>query len=185
MCELVAMHSEVARHAKGGWENLYFIFLRHADFAITGALTALEMLMVKSHMDVPSGMNILLVEDEKDVRESVKLLLSIDRHTVSEAANAREALRLFAKSTYDLVISDYVMPEMNGDELARKIRNIAPTQPILMLTSYVEKLVATGTPLTNILAKPLDIELLRQAILRRMDPSTSTQLFYGGGHAGS
>ncbi len=128
-------------------------------------------------------MNILLVEDEKDVRESVKLLLSIDHHTVTEAANAREALRLFTDSTYDLVITDYLMPGMKGDELARSIRNIAPTQPILMLTAYVEKLVATGTPVTNILANPMDIELLRQAILRRIDPSTSTQVFFGSRQA--
>ena len=63
------------------------------------------------------GKNILLVEDDPAVRASIKLLLSIDRHTVTEAANGHEALQLFTGSRYDLVILDYRMPEMLGDEL--------------------------------------------------------------------
>lgn len=130
-------------------------------------------------------MNILLVEDEEDVRKSVTLLLGIDRHTVTEAVNGEEALRLFNGAHYDLVITDYLMPGMKGDELARKFRSLVPTQPILVLTGYVEELVATGTPVTNVLAKPMSIELLREAIRRRTDPSTCTQLFYAGRPAGS
>ena len=73
--------------------------------------------------------SILLVEDDPAVRESIRLLLSIDRHTVTEAANGREALHIFTGSRYDLVITDYLMPEMLGDELAQNIKNLAPTQP--------------------------------------------------------
>lgn len=92
--------------------------------------------------------------------------LSIDRHTVTEAANGLEALHLFTGSQYDLVITDYLMPGMLGDELARNIKNIAPAQPILMVTAYFEKLVDDGRPADAVLAKPLSIDDLRRAMAR-------------------
>jgi CheY-like chemotaxis protein len=110
--------------------------------------------------------NILLVEDDPAVRDSIKLLLSIDRHTVTEAANGLEALQLFTGSQYDLVITDYLMPGMLGDELAQNIKNIAPAQPILMVTAYLEKLVGGGKPADAVLGKPLSIDDLRRAMTR-------------------
>jgi CheY-like chemotaxis protein len=95
------------------------------------------------------GKSILLVDDDPAVRASIKLLLSIDRHTVTEAADGHEALQLFTGSRYDLVIIDYRMPGMLGDELARNIKNLSPAQPILMVTAYLEKLVDAGQTLEH------------------------------------
>ena len=110
------------------------------------------------------GKNILLVEDDADVRGSIKLLLNIDRHTVTEAANGHEALQLFTGSRYDLVITDYRMPGMLGDELARNIKNLVPAQPILMVTAYIEKLLDAGKPADAVLGKPFSIDDLRRAM---------------------
>ena len=110
--------------------------------------------------------SILLVEDDPAVRESIRLLLSIDRHTVTEAANGREALHIFTGSRYDLVITDYLMPEMLGDELAQNIKNLAPTQPILMVTAYLEKLVDAGKPADAVLGKPFSIDDLRRVMTK-------------------
>lgn len=112
------------------------------------------------------GKKILLVEDDPEVRASIKLLLSIDRHTVTEAANGHEALQLFTGSRYDLVITDYLMPGMLGDELAQNIKNIAPAQPILMVSAYLEKLVAAGKLADTVLGKPLSVDDLRRAMAR-------------------
>ena len=128
---------------------------------------ASEMLSVSIAMDtavIARGKNILLVDDDPAVRESIKLLLSIDRHTVTEEANGHEALQLFTGSSYDLVITDYLMPGMLGDQLAQNIKHIAPTQPILMVTAYLEKLVDAGTPADAVLGKPLSIDDLRRAM---------------------
>ena len=124
-----------------------------------------------------SGKNIgaILVEDDEAVRESIKLLLSIDRHTVTEAASGHEALHLFAGSSYDLVITDYLMPEMLGDELAQNIKTIAPRQPILMVTAYLEKLVDAGKPADAVLGKPFSVEELRQAMAGPIQGTTSWQ----------
>jgi CheY-like chemotaxis protein len=125
------------------------------------------MLIVSMTMNAaerPQPKNILLVDDDPNVRSSLKLLLSIDRHTVTEAENGQEALLLFTGSKYDLVIIDYLMPGMLGDELARNIRNLAPAQPILMLTAYLEKLADAGQPADGVLGKPLSIDALRRAM---------------------
>jgi CheY-like chemotaxis protein len=111
------------------------------------------------------GKNILLVEDDEAVRETIRLLLSIDRHTVTEAASGHEALQLFTGSSYDLVITDYLMPEMLGDELAHNIKSIAPRQPILMVTAYLERLVEAGKPADAVRGKPFSVEELRRAMV--------------------
>jgi CheY-like chemotaxis protein len=128
--------------------------------------TASKMLIISMTMNTSvntQGKNILLVDDDPDVRSSIKLLLSIDRHTVTEAANGHEALQLFTGSRYDVVIVDYLMPGMLGDELAQNIKNLAPAQPILMVTAFAEKLV-DASPADAVLGKPLSIDALRRAM---------------------
>lgn len=112
------------------------------------------------------GKRILLVEDDPGARQSIALLLRIDRHTVVEAASGPEAIGLFAKEPFDLVILDYAMPQMPGGELAALIKQVAPQQPILMVTAYLEKLVASDTPVDAIIGKPFGVEDLRQAIAK-------------------
>jgi len=112
------------------------------------------------------GKRILLVDDDQGVRDALKLLLSIDRHTVTEAASGLEAMQHLSGSTFDLVITDYLMPEMLGDELARRIKKRTPAQPILMVTAYLEKLAQTRQPVDAILGKPISLDSLRQALAR-------------------
>jgi CheY-like chemotaxis protein len=109
---------------------------------------------------------ILVAEDDPAARESLSLLLRIDRHTVVEAKNGREALDLFTMEPFDLVIVDYALPEMQGHELARNIKRIAPAQPILMVTAYFEQLVDSDIPVEAILSKPFGVDELRQAIAK-------------------
>jgi len=115
---------------------------------------------------IARGKRILLVDDDASVRSAIKLLLSIDRHTVTEAAGGNEALHLFTGAQYDLVILDYFMPDMLGEELAQHIRQLAPGQPILMLTAYLEKLVDTGQTPDLRLGKPVTHDELRWAITK-------------------
>lgn len=108
--------------------------------------------------------HILLVDDDAAARESIRLLLNIDRHTVTEAASGPEALQLFKSSTYDLVIVDYFMPGMLGDELAQRIWQLAPNQRVLIMTAYFEKLLAAGKPADTMLGKPPSVDDLRRAV---------------------
>jgi len=110
------------------------------------------------------GKHILLVDDQQTVREAVKLLLGLDDHTVVEAENGAEALDLFAREHFDLVITDFEMPVMKGNELASRIRQQSLNQAILMITAYPERLVGTDNPVDAVLEKPFQFSDLRRFI---------------------
>ncbi len=118
--------------------------------------------------DVTLGKRILIVDDDPTARESIKLLLSIDRHSVTEAKDGLEALELVAQQPFDLVLVDFFMPGMHGGEVARRIKQIAPSLPILMVTAYREKLIGFDRPgSTNaILGKPFAVGDLRNEIAK-------------------
>ena len=111
---------------------------------------------------------ILLVDDQQSVREAISLLLSLDEHTVMEASNGAEAMDLFRRDQFDLVITDFEMPKMKGNELAARIKQRSPTQPILMITAYAERLRDFHNPVDAILDKPFQLEDLRQAMAKLM-----------------
>ena len=106
----------------------------------------------------------LLVEDDAAARLSIGLLLRIDRHQVTEVTSGAEALQLLQQQAFDLVIVDYFMPELRGNQVAVGIRSVAPTMPIIMISAYLEKLKPSERPVDAVLSKPFGIEELRQAI---------------------
>ena len=110
------------------------------------------------------GKRILFAEDQPEVREVTRMLLSLDEHIVTEASNGREALDLFTADRFDLVITDYAMPVMKGDELARRIKQLAPAQPILMITGSCGDLGVAQASVDAVLNKPFSVADLRQAI---------------------
>jgi CheY-like chemotaxis protein len=112
------------------------------------------------------GKRILLVEDDQGARESIKLLLTIDRHQTVEATGGAEALELLQKHRFDLVILDYFMPGMRGNEVALRIKVMAPYLPILMISAYLEKLGDSDKPVDAILGKPFAIGDLREAMAK-------------------
>jgi CheY-like chemotaxis protein len=112
------------------------------------------------------GQRILLVEDDRGARESIKLLLTIDRHQVVEATEGVEAIELVKSQPFDLVILDYFMPGMRGSQLALRIRDIAPSLPILMITAYLEKLGDADKPVDAVIGKPFAVAELRRTIAK-------------------
>ena len=105
-----------------------------------------------------------MVDDEQAVRDTLRVVLHFEGHTVVEAANGREACLIFAPGDFDLVITDYNMPGMKGDELARTIKCLVPSQHILMLTAHAAELCHTENPVDAILEKPFTLAALRQMI---------------------
>lgn len=111
-----------------------------------------------------TGKRILLVDDQQEVRETIKMLLDFDGHIVTEAGDGKHALELFEPGRFDLVITDYFMPRMRGDELTIKLKELAPAQLVLMVTGSAEKLGGPQAPVDGILRKPFFLEGLRQAV---------------------
>lgn len=113
---------------------------------------------------------ILLADDQQEVRELTKMLLGMDDHIVTEAANGREALILFTQEPFDLVITDYSMPLMKGDELARNIKRLAPSEPVLMITGSAREPEGIRGSVDVLLEKPFSFNDLRQAVARLLRP---------------
>ncbi|HVN29632.1 MAG TPA: response regulator [Candidatus Binataceae bacterium] len=84
----------------------------------------------------PSGFSILVVDDQEETIISSKLLLEREGHRVETALGGLEALKLFREHRFDLAIIDYFMPQMNGEELVRAIRNIDSEVQIILQTGY-------------------------------------------------
>jgi signal transduction histidine kinase len=84
----------------------------------------------------PSGFSILVVDDQEETIVSSKLLLEREGHQVVTAISGFEALALFRDDRFDLVIVDYFMPKMNGEEVVRAVRNIDSNVQIILQTGY-------------------------------------------------
>ena len=112
---------------------------------------------------------ILVVDDEPFVCEAVKMMLAFDGHEVKIANSGREALLVLENETFDLVITDFAMPAMKGDQLAAAIKSRLPRQPVVMITAYAEMLQSAGEPLPGVdflISKPFLLENLREAIAK-------------------
>ena len=82
------------------------------------------------------GRRILVVDDDSAVRESIAEILRAEGSVVAEVANGREAIERLRKERFDLVLSDVVMPEMDGYELFQAARREAPETPVVLMTAF-------------------------------------------------
>jgi CheY-like chemotaxis protein len=114
-----------------------------------------------------SKLNVLIVDDEPRVREVVSIYLRCDGHNVATAASGREALEKFRLQPFDLVILDRAMPEMNGEQTARFIKQINQDIPVIMLTGFGALIEVTGAQpqaVDVVLSKPITLDALRRTI---------------------
>jgi CheY-like chemotaxis protein len=117
---------------------------------------------------IPSQ-HILVVDDEPMVRDALKMALTFEGHTVELASDGPEALQKLAEQKFDIVFTDFSMPQMLGDELARRIKKLYPHQVIAMVTAYADFLSPRGkraNPVDFIITKPFALETIENAIER-------------------
>jgi len=113
---------------------------------------------------VVRGKRILLVEDQEPVRASLRMILELDDHQVTEAGNGAEALSLFTVGEFDLVVTDFEMPVMEGNELAVRLKLLAPSLPILMISASERARSDVGNPVDALVNKPFTLPELRRAL---------------------
>jgi CheY-like chemotaxis protein len=112
---------------------------------------------------------ILVVDDEPAVCDAIKMMLEHDGHKVQTAKSGREALALLEQRRFDLVTTDFFMPEMKGDALAVAIKQRQPNLPVLMISGNAIMSKSSGNPLTGVdlvIGKPFLLEQLREAIAK-------------------
>jgi CheY-like chemotaxis protein len=112
---------------------------------------------------------ILLIEDEPEMRRNLALMLKLETFTVLTADNGRKGVDLAKSEHPDLVLCDVMMPELDGYEVMRRIREQPRHQalPLIAVTAKAmaadrEKCIHAGA--THYLAKPVDAEQLVSAL---------------------
>jgi DNA-binding response OmpR family regulator len=92
----------------------------------------------------------------------VRGMLLVDAHTVETALSAREAYHKFDSGDFDLVVADYLMPEMKGDQLAIVLKRHAKAPPIILISGDPPRIAPTE--IDFILKKPFSLVDLRCAM---------------------
>ena len=117
--------------------------------------------------DVWGTGRLLIVEDEPMVRAVAERALVRQGYTVETACDGEEALALFAEGkSYDLVVSDVVMPNMDGPAMARELRKQRPDMRILFMSGYAEEQLRESINLDKVafLPKPFSVQQIAEAV---------------------
>ncbi len=134
--------------------------------AISGALDAAERVKRAASADLTGEGTILLVEDEEGLRALNARGLTSRGYTVIEAGNGVEAMEVLERSDgqIDLVVSDVVMPEMDGPTLLRELRKLNPGLKVIFVSGYAEDAFQKNLPVEGqqpaFLAKPFTLKQL-------------------------
>lgn len=111
---------------------------------------------------VPPQATILVVDDDDPVRAFVSDALASEGYTVVDTADPLEARRIVTSRTVHLLLTDVVMPRMNGIELAERVEVASSATKVLLMSGYMTALMkASGRP---ILTKPFTIDGLLRAV---------------------
>ena len=128
---------------------------------------------------------ILLVEDDYDLNNLVKTILEKNGYMVTNFYNAKDALKSMENKVFDLIVSDIMMPEIDGFEFAKSIRENDKNIPILFMTAkdeFEDKLRSYSIGVDDYMVKPIDIkELVLRigALLRRAKINNERKLVIG------
>jgi DNA-binding response OmpR family regulator len=110
---------------------------------------------------------VLIVDDEKDFLDIMAERMSARGMAVSTASSAENALKMVLKESYDAVIMDLMMPEMDGFKALKLFKEIRPDVPIILLTANLmeEKCIeAIKLGAMDVIEKPADLNLLTKKI---------------------
>jgi CheY-like chemotaxis protein len=114
---------------------------------------------------------ILLAEDDKAVREFVGRALRQDGHDVTAVADGEQALTALAKSRFDMLLADIVMPQLDGIALALKAAKEYPDLPVLLMTGYAaerQRAHNLDALSQDIISKPFTLQEIRDAVSRML-----------------
>src|SRR6187399_693768 len=116
--------------------------------------------------------NILIVDDEQSYRQLLSLVFEGDGHTIRTASNGREALTLLQNEPADVVISDVKMPDMDGIEMLRSVRQTLPDLGVILMTAFASVETAREAfklGADDFIQKPFDVEELKLIVKKTLE----------------
>ena len=114
-----------------------------------------------------SALRVLVVDDQPLVRQVIAAYVAADGHTVIDAAGAAEAIEILRNEPVDLLLADWAMPGMSGDQLAAAAKLDHPDLPVVLVTGFGDLANAAGEVIPAvdaIVGKPLTREKLRRTL---------------------
>lgn len=116
--------------------------------------------------------NILIVDDEQSYRQLLSLVFEGDGHIIRTAANGREAVDLIKKEPAHVIISDVKMPDMDGIELLRQVRELYPDAGVILVTAHASVETAREAfklGADDFIEKPFDVEELKLIVKKTLE----------------
>ncbi len=113
------------------------------------------------------SLNVLYVEDEADIISLVEKRFAPKFNQFVSVTSAEEAIDTFKNNSFDLILTDYLLPGINGMEFAKEVLKIKSKVPIILITGYVDMqffVEAINMGITQFVSKPIQFKLLRNAI---------------------
>jgi len=146
------------------------LLFRKADEEVAGEAASAEAEQGQPEpQQLPAS--VLVIDDDPDVRAFIAETLEEQGYRVLQASDGRDGLRQLDAGKVDLVIVDFVMPEMSGADVAKKIRAKLSDQPILFVSGYSEtEAVKRTAPDAPLLAKPFRPDALHKAVRSAIAP---------------
>jgi signal transduction histidine kinase/response regulator RpfG family c-di-GMP phosphodiesterase len=133
-------------HAESAGEGMGAVFIVHLprNAVVTPSRVPLRQKPLPKPNDLElSGLRVLIIDDEPDAREMVARVLTLAGAKVIQAESVVEALQAFGKHRPELIISDIAMPDQDGYDLIRQIRELPPSEgghvPAIALTAYARE----------------------------------------------
>jgi CheY-like chemotaxis protein len=119
---------------------------------------------------------ILVVDDEPTVCRAIKLLLQFDGHAVQAVSGGEAALALLQQEVFDLIITDFMMEGMKGNQLAAIVKQRWPGRPVILATAFAPEVDASDESagaVDCVLGKPFSLTELREAVGCVMSPNAT------------
>lgn len=151
---------------------------------IGGKLRRLRCILPMPNQEHPDGKygreKILLVEDEEFVRNVTREVLELSGYTVLEAIDAESGIRIFQEhaKSIDLLLTDVVMPGMNGRDLATRLFGISPALKAIFMSGYTENAITRqgfADPRLVYLQKPFTLDVLTRKVREVLDLPTRVE----------
>jgi DNA-binding response OmpR family regulator len=134
-----------------------------------------------SNLKLLKKLHILIIEDDEELLENLSSTLSLFCENIEQASNGKEALTVIEHKPIDLIITDYVMPEISGYEFIKLIRQDNPLIPISVMSNYSdqEKLISLiPLELTSFIIKPLKYDDILNMLSKMVDKLLKHNLLF-------
>ena len=115
---------------------------------------------------------ILVVDDEEMIRVLLTYMLAEEGYKVTTASDGQKAVELLERERFDLIITDMVMPGLNGISVLRAAKSIDPRRPVIVITGYpsvetVRRLVRLGAD--DYITKPFNVDMVKVTVVKLLE----------------